>query len=194
MMQSEIGVRVFDTILEEKGADRTTRNSADFWRPFCAASGWDFSYERVHSLNDVDFFFSRPIKENIIIFSGHGSDSAGFHLSNDEVMDGTNQFAVHKKNFGKTIILSSCSIGKDPVLAANIKTSLNADNLFAYQHDVEDRFCFLFESMLLTMVEHRLQRKTSFGSAQFEEFLNSTDFLKTINKPYAREHPMKFFE
>lgn len=109
-------------------------------------------------------------------------------------MDGNNQVTVHKTNIGKTIILSSCSIGKNPELAANIKESLKANNLFAYQHDVQDRCCFLFESMLLTLIEHRLITHASFGRAQFNDFLASTDFLKTINKAYAREHPMLYFD
>jgi hypothetical protein len=193
-MPSSLSVRVFDTILRERGADRTTRNSADFWRPFCAASNWEFNYERIHSLDDVNFFFSRPIREDIIIFSGHGSDSRGFHLSNGDIIDGTNQFTIHQKNFDKTIILSSCSIGADAQLSTNIKNSLRAQNLFAYQHEMEDRFCFLFESMLLTLIDHRFERHASFGKVQFDEFKASTDFLKNINKPYAREHPLLFFE
>lgn len=83
------GVKVFDTILARRGNNTTSRNSADFWSAFCKASGWKFSYERIHSLADAEYFFSRKsIIEDIIIFSGHGHDEKGFQLSNDELIDG----------------------------------------------------------------------------------------------------------
>lgn len=82
------GIRVFDTILEDNAGDTVTRNSADFWRIFCQSSKWRFSYERVHSLDDLRFFFKKPIKENVIIFSGHGNKQDGYFLSNGQCFSG----------------------------------------------------------------------------------------------------------
>ncbi|MNE69827.1 hypothetical protein D3C80_1655780 [compost metagenome] len=73
------GIRVFDTVLDGKNTrDMVSRNSADFWRPFCKSAGWSFNYERIHSLDDLKYFFSKKIKEDIIIFSGHGNENGFF--------------------------------------------------------------------------------------------------------------------
>ena len=54
------GIRVFDTVLDGKHLkDTVSRNSADFWKPFCKSAGWEFSHERVNSLNDLEYFFSK---------------------------------------------------------------------------------------------------------------------------------------
>jgi hypothetical protein len=190
----KLKIRVFDTILEKTNGDTTGRNSADFWRPFCAASGWSFNYERVHSLEDINFFFGKPIKEEIIIFSGHGEKAGGFCLSNNEKIDGTQQINIHKRNEGKIIIFSSCSIGKNKTLADAIKSQFSAKNLFAYQHVVEDRFCFLNESILLTMMDHLFENgRKSYTENDFFDFTFSTDFMKNINCARVRNHPMLMF-
>lgn len=94
-----LSIRIFDTILSsDKAGDSASRNSADFWKAFCFSSGWSFNYERIHSLNDVEFFFCQTkIKEQVIIFSGHGDSQDGFRLSNDEVLDGNQNFEIPKK-------------------------------------------------------------------------------------------------
>ena len=144
------GVRVFESIVDGKNnKDTVTRNSADFWRAFCHSAGWDFSYERVHSLTDFEFFLSRKIKEDVIIFSGHGyagtESENGFHLSNSEVYSGQAEIKIPKKNHGKIVIFSSCLMGKNEQLAQQIKLALGADYLFVYKHLMRDRFCFLNE-------------------------------------------------
>jgi hypothetical protein len=186
------GIRVFDTILStNKNGDGVTRNSADFWKTFCAASGWKFNYERIHSLADVEYFFDNFIKEDVIIFSGHGCDSSGFVLSNGDVIDGSGGFLVNPKNHGKIIILSSCSIGKNKKLAGNIKTFFRAEYLFAYRHLMEDRFCFLNESILLTMIDKN--KRDTFTDVKFSEFQLQTNFMKNMNQRGVKNHPLLKF-
>jgi hypothetical protein len=80
------GVFVFDTQFDNK-ATATRRQSSRFWEEFCFAADWTFGYERVHSLDDVAFFLSkRIIPQPFIVFSGHGSDSRGWELSNGEAL------------------------------------------------------------------------------------------------------------
>lgn len=65
------GVRVFDTVLDGKNTrDMVSRNSADFWRPFCKSAGWSFNYERIHSLDDLKYFFQRKSKKTSLYFQG----------------------------------------------------------------------------------------------------------------------------
>lgn len=95
------GIRVFDTVLDGKNTrDMVSRNSADFWRPFCKSAGWNFNYERIHSLDDLKYFFSKKIKEDIIIFSGHGNEN-GFYFSNGDCLDGKSNSFIPVKTMGK---------------------------------------------------------------------------------------------
>lgn len=190
------GVRVFDTILDSRNLkDTVGRNSADFWKPFCKSAGWKFSYERVHSLNDLEFFFNRKIKEDVIIFSGHGNED-GFHLSNGEVLDPDffgrcKENAFTKKNHGKIIIFSTCLIGRNRALAADFKECFGAEMLFSYRHLMSDRFCFLNESVLLTMIEHCFDKKDRFTrDGDFKRFQDNTAFMKNMNEAYVKHHPM----
>jgi hypothetical protein len=188
-------IRVFDSILQKSRGNSAGRNASDFWRPFCDASGWKFNYERVHSLQDVEFFFSKKIKEEIIIFSGHGCDQDGFLLSNGDKIDGTQNFTKVAGNSGKIVIFSSCLIGGNKRLATSIKSSFAANTLFAYRHVIEDRFCFLNESILLTMLGHNLEteRKKSFTRNDFDDFSKKTNFMKNINQKSVRTHPLVMF-
>jgi len=184
------GVRVFDTVLNENHKDTVSRNSADFWKPFCQSAGWDFNYERVHSLEDLEYFLSRKIKEDVIIFSGHG-ESDGFHLTNKSCFDGNNLKALPEKNHGKLIIFSSCLIGKNEELANKLKSYFQASALISYREIMEDRYCFLHESILLSFIEHKFSRKkNSFTSNDFIEFQCHTEFMKNMNKDNVKLHPM----
>lgn len=186
------GIRVFDTILStHKNGDTAIRNAADFWRIFCAASGWEFTYERVHSLADIEYFFNQKIEEDVIIFSGHGCETDGFILSNEEVIDGRNTFTVDPENHGKTIIFSSCLIGKNRKLAEGIKSFFGAKYLFAYQQIVEDRFCFLNESILLMMMNRN--KRLTFTENKFLDFQLQTDFMKNMNQSSVKNHPLLMF-
>ncbi|MEC5211785.1 hypothetical protein RCH06_000318 [Polaromonas sp. CG_9.5] len=186
------GIRVFDTILStHKNGDSTIRNSADFWRTFCAASGWRFTYERVHSLADIEYFFKNYIEEDVIIFSGHVCKADGFILSNGEIINGTNNFIVNPKNHEKIIIFSSCFIGGNKKLAEKIKSFFGAKYLFAYQQIVEDRFCFLNESILLMMMNRN--NRTTFTENKFLNFQLQTDFMKNMNKSGVKNHPLLMF-
>ncbi|WP_200882632.1 hypothetical protein [Methylobacter sp. BBA5.1] len=185
------GVRIFDTVLDgKKIKDTISRNSADFWKPFCKSAGWDFSHERVHSLSDLEYFFSKKIKENILIFSGHGNED-GFWLSNGECFNGKNLKDFHSKNHGKVIIFSSCLIGNNESLTQDFKNYFSAQALFSYRHIMHDRFCFLNESILLTSIEHRFnQGKPSFTINDFIDFQSKTDFMKNMNGKHVKLHPM----
>ncbi|MEE9339153.1 MAG: hypothetical protein V3U87_13825 [Methylococcaceae bacterium] len=184
------GIRVFDTILDTKNLnDTVTRNSADFWAPFCKSAGWKFGYERVHSLDDLEYFFSKKIKEDIIIFSGHG-DENGFYLSNGDCFNGEDLKSFPKKNYGKTIIFSSCLIGKTE-LPSTLKDYFSAQAFFSYRHLMYDRFCFLYESILLTLIEHKqMKGKKNFTDNDFLNFQSETDFMKNMNEKNVKLHPM----
>ena len=187
------GIRVFDSILDSDNANTVDRNAADFWKPFCKSAGWGFNYERVHSLADLEYFFSKSIKENVIIFSGHGNQN-GFYLSNGEIFDGTNfTKGISVKNHGKIIIFSSCLMGKNIDLCHRLKNFFKADYLFTYQHLMCDRFCFLYESILLTTMEHKTQAKNSFTDNDFFNFKMQTDFMKNMNQKGVKNHPFLMF-
>jgi hypothetical protein len=185
------GVRVFDTVLDGRRIkDTVSRNSADFWKPFCKSAGWTFSHERVHSLSDLEYFFSKKIKEEVLIFSGHGNEN-GFYLSNGECFTGNEIKNFPHKNHGKLIIFSSCLIGKNEDLAQKLKSYFNSQVLFAYRHLMSDRFCFLNESILLTSIEHAFNKgKLSFTENNFIDFQIQTDFMKNMNEKHVKLHPM----
>ncbi|MCC5453153.1 hypothetical protein LMJ53_15640 [Rheinheimera sp. UJ51] len=192
-----ISVRVFDTILDErKLKDTVSRNSADFWKPFCKSAGWTFSHERIHSFADLKYLMSRKIKEDVIIFSGHGMED-GFYLSNGDML---NQEAIESilgeipsKNHGKIIIFSSCYMGKSAGLCQSLKDYFGARTLFAYQHLMADRFCFLFESILLSSIEQAWSKKEAFSLKDFEDFKTNTSFMKNMNEEKVKKHPMLMF-
>lgn len=188
------GIRVFDTVLDGKNTrDMVSRNSADFWRPFCKSAGWSFNYERIHSLDDLKYFFSKKIKEDIIIFSGHGNEN-GFYFSNGDCLDGKSNSFIPVKNHGKVIIFSSCLIGKSECTSQSLKLFFSAEALFSYRNLMLDRFCFLNESILLTSIEHKFNRgKGSFTGNDFIEFQIQTDFMKNMNEKHVKLHPMVMF-
>lgn len=183
-------IRVFDTVLSHKrNGDSVTRNSADFWKPFCDASDWGFNYERVHSLDDLEFFLSRKIKEDVIIFSGHGNEE-GFSLSNRDWIDESWGFSMPEKNRDKKIIFSSCLIGNNPDLCEELKTIFKASHLFAYKHKIQDRFCFTLESILLTLMD---EKNGNFTPSRFGNFQGNTDFIKNMNKKHTKVHPLVMY-
>ncbi|MEI7867467.1 MAG: hypothetical protein WCI11_06215 [Candidatus Methylumidiphilus sp.] len=181
------GVRVFDTILDSSNIkDTISRNSAD----------WKFSYERVHSLSDLSYFCSKKIKENVIIFSGHGNSTGGFYLSNGECFSPESDLSFPEKNHDKIIIFSSCLIGDNERLCLDFKKFFNAEHIFAYRHEMQDRFCFLNESILLTFFEHKTLTSFShpnFTKKDFEDFQDKTDFMKNMNESHRRLHPMVMY-
>lgn len=185
------GIRVFDTVLDGRNLkDTVSRNSADFWKPFCKSAGLNFSHERVHSLSDLEYFFSRKIKEDVIVFSGHGNEY-GFYLSNGECFTGNELKKFPQKNHGKVIIFSSCLIGKNKELAQNLKSYFNSQALFSYRNVMSDRFCFLYESILITLIDHLFQNgKNSFTENDFLNFQIKTDFMKNMNEKNVKIHPM----
>ncbi|MDK2126751.1 hypothetical protein [Parachitinimonas caeni] len=185
------GVRVFDTVLDTKRRrDTTTRNSADFWEVFCKAAGWSFGYERIHSLVDLTHFLGRGIHESFIIFSGHGNEEGFFLTNGDKVDSDSIADMMSPRNENKSIIFSSCLMGKDDEHCEALRVALKAKHLFSYRHSMQDRFCFLFESILLTLIE----QNQNFGRKEFEEFQAKTSFMTRINKAYVRSHPMKMYE
>ncbi len=183
------GVRVFDTVLDNKKIkDTVSRNSANFWGAFTKSAGWGFSYERVHSLHDMEHFLGRVIKEDVIIFSGHGSNS-GWHLTNGDVFHPGSLPAtcVSPKNHGKIVIFSSCLIGRSLQLCSQYKTFFSAKALFSYRHLMCDSYCFLNESILLSVIDDARGRIVS---AEFDEFQKNTLFMKNMNQKRVKLHPM----
>ena len=71
-----------------------------------------------------------------------------------------------------------------------IKKLLFAKRIFAYRHIMQDRFCFLNESILLTLIE----QKDSFNQKDFEDFQEKTKFMKNINQKHVKLHPMKMYD
>lgn len=190
-----ISVRVLDTILDDrKLKDTVSRNSADFWKPFCKSAGWSFSHERIHSYADLNFLMSKKIKEDVIIFSGHGNEN-GFFLSNGDRIDGKcdDLKEIHPKNHNKYIIFSSCLIGKASKTSEQLKDYFQAKRLFSYQHLMADRYCFLYESILLSSIEKALYKKDNFSESDFEAFKKNTMFMKNMNESHVKKHPMLMF-
>lgn len=189
------GVRVFDTVLNSKNIkDTVTRNSSSFWKEFCAVSGWSFSYERIHSFTDLKHFLSRTIKEDFIIFSGHG-DESGWHMTNGDVLSAASstEIKLHKNNIGKNIIFSSCLMANNEELCKNLKNNLQAKRLFAYKHLMLDAFCFLNESILLNQIE-QIEKRKCFTYNDFTAFQENTMFMKNLNIKHVKTHPMKMFD
>lgn len=187
------GVRVFDTVLDRKNIrDTSSRNSADFWKTFCLASNWRFSYERVHSLTDLSYFLNRKINESVIIFSGHGNID-GWHMTNGDVLNENNISGIHDGNTGKDIIFSSCLMAKNDELCKSLKTGLGAKRLFAYRKEMSDKDCFLNESILLTFIAKKLGQNQNFTEGDFLTFRKNTNFMKTLSEHNARVHPMEMY-
>lgn len=187
---NSLSVRVFDTILDSnKRKDTVSRGGSLYWKEFCNASGWGFSHERVHSSVDFNFFLSKKIHEDVIIINSHGSDE-GIWVSNGDVIVPDDVVELNEKNHGKIWIFSSCLIGSNPKLCDGFLSKFNAKKLFAYLHVMEDRFCYLNESILLTL----MQEKSSFGKRDFESFQENTAFMKNLNAKGVKKHPMVMFE
>jgi len=186
------GVRVFDTVLDSRNLkDTTTRSSSSFWKEFCQASDWSFSYERIHSLADLQVFLKKTIKEDFIIFSGHGNDS-GWHMTNGDALSPQtlSELDINDKNRNKNVIFSSYLMATNDDVCFKIKKLLFAKRIFAYRHIMQDRFCFLNESILLTLIE----QKDSFNQKDFEDFQEKTKFMKNINQKHVKLHPMKMYD
>lgn len=56
-----------------------------------------------------------------------------------------------------------------------------------------DRFCFLNESILLTLIDHSFDKKSVFTFKDFEQFQSQTNFMKNLNMAHIQKHPMKMF-
>lgn len=189
------GIRVFDTVLDGGNLkDTSSRHSAGFWREFCHASNWSFSYERIHSLKDLSFFLNRTIKENVIIFSGHGYND-GWHMTNGDILnaDSLANIRIHANNLGKDIIFSSCLMARNDDMCKSLKNIFCAKRLFAYNEEVQDRICFLNESILLMLIAKKLSKQRNFAAGDFLDFKENTNFMKTLNKRNARVHPMEMY-
>ena len=110
MSKCEISIRVFDTVLNGRHRSSTDRNYAEVWKAFAQMSGWKCYHERMHSLSDAEFFLGRAIREEVIVFSGHGCSTDGFLLSNGDWMtpDSVRECAPQPKTKDKIVILSVC--------------------------------------------------------------------------------------
>jgi hypothetical protein len=191
------GIKVFDTVLNHKNLnDTTSRNASDYWRSFAQAAGWNFSFERLHSLADFEYFMNRKIKETVIIFSGHGHQDDGFGFSNGDLLNLVSlaKIKLPEKNKGKTVIFSSCLLGKNTELCQKLKDFFGTNNLFAYQHTIKDQYAFLFESLLLSEMEMIYWKNQKFTENNFIEYQAKTDHIKNYNQDYVKNHPMKMYK
>ena len=201
------GIRVFDTILQDDEDGTTWEQSAEYWKEFCRASGWWFSYERVHSLADIKYFFGSEISiiwEPIVIFNGHGLDKddhengecKGWQLSNGDILNGDNDLLISDDNKHKIIFFSSCLIGKNKQMAEKLKALFRAEALFAYREEVYANFCYLVESYLFMLISKEYKR-TSPGrtplTTLYKKTVEATDPLKNINKRHAKNHPLVIY-
>ena len=186
----EISIRVFDTILDGRHRSSTDRNYADVWRAFSQLSGWKCYHERLHTLSDVGFFLGRAIREEVVIFSGHGCMIDGLLLSNGEYMtpESVSEYAPKPKTKDKIVILSACDIGESDELCLAYKEAFQAKALFAYKHAMQDRYCFLYDSILLTSIEKYGATKT-----MFESYQENTLFMKNLNQKGVKKHPMVMY-
>jgi hypothetical protein len=191
------GIKVFDTVLSHRNLnDTTSRNASDYWKPFAQAADWSFSFERLHSLADFDFFINRKIKENVVIFSGHGHQNDGFGFSNGELLNlaSLEKLKFPEKNKGKTIIFSSCLIAKNIELCRELKDFFSANSLFAYRHTIKDQYAFLFESLLLSEMEMVYLKTQKFTENNFIDYQVKTDHIKNYNQGFVKNHPMLMFK
>jgi hypothetical protein len=192
------GIRVFDTVLDtRRKKDTVGRNSSDFYKSFCSVSNWGFSHERIHSLSDMKYFLSRKIHEDVIVFSGHGNED-GFSLTNGDVFNpdtaAEDGIKLKPANQGKIIIFASCLIGKNVELCYSFREFFNAKHIFAYKHEVLDKYCFLYESILLSTIDYLWNEKNkAFTLTQFDEYQKNTAFMKNMNMKNVKTHPLVMF-
>lgn len=66
--------------------------------------------------------------------------------------------------------------------------------MFAYKHEVLDKYCFLYESILLSSIDYLWNEKNkSFNQSQFENFKKNTAFMKNMNMKGVKSHPLEMF-
>ncbi|MGO3890365.1 MAG: hypothetical protein ACTJHW_05255 [Paenalcaligenes sp.] len=183
-----MNIRLFDTILNINKKNTTDRNYQEIWNAYTKLKGWKFFYERMHSLSDANFFLSKTISEDVIIFSGHGGRSPSFILSNGESLmpEDLEMIDIKKTTENKFIIFAACGIGKDLKLLKKYKDALKAKRIFSYKHEISDEYCFLFESILMEFISRNLE----FNEKHFDEYREATFFLKNINARNVKTHPM----
>ena len=85
-------------------------------------------------------------------------------------------------------------MGKNDDLMDDIYALFSPMAVFAYTDVIHDKYCFLYESILLTMLEHKYVKGTSRISQEFFwDFQDETMFMKNMNKKFVNNHPMEFF-
>ncbi|GAB4298907.1 MAG: hypothetical protein Kow0090_14400 [Myxococcota bacterium] len=184
---TEKGVFLFDTRLDNHlNSDRKT---ADFWYRFCKAADWDFCYERVHSIADLKYFLGkRKIKQSVLIFSGHGTKTDGFHLTNRETLNDEVKLKIHESNKDKIILFSSCELGKNQELCRSLMDILQARALITYTDDIYDDISLIAEPFLLELIF------SGYNIPKAVEIVtDSLDPIKTLNKKSAKKFPMVCF-
>lgn len=81
-------------------------------------------------------------------------------------------------------------IGKNQSLVQNMQKFFNAKMVFAYKYSVYDYYCFLNESILLSLVAKRIEKNLNFTPRHFSAFLKNTNFMKNNNIEKIKNHPM----
>jgi hypothetical protein len=181
------GVFVLDSQLDR--SLYSDRQAADFWYRYCQSAGWAYGCERVHSLADLRFFLGRRrIREEVILFSGHGHRRRGLLLSNGERLAADTPLTLHPSNVQKVFILSSCEIGANRRLCQALVHKLRARALIVYTRPIRDDICFIVEPYLLQLIAARVpvQRAT----AAMRQLAGA---LKTLNRRRAKKFPLEVF-
>jgi len=183
---AKFGVFVFDTCLDT--SLYSDRQAADFWYRYCTSAGWAHGAERVHSIADLKYFLRRKIKENVLLFSGHGSQRKGFRLTNGEILDKKVDLSISRANSQKVIIFSACLMGANRALCEHLGNELKARAVIAYSKMIPDDLCFIAEPLLLQFLSTRIKPE--------EAVEKTNDALKELTplvQKRSRAFPLRCF-
>ncbi|KAF0154820.1 MAG: Uncharacterized protein FD159_2432 [Syntrophaceae bacterium] len=147
------GIMVFDTRLDS--GFRSKRQTAHFFEEYAYHAHWGFAAERIHNIESLKYFMEkRQIPGEIIIFSGHGHEKAGFSFCDGPMLNEETVIAPRKDNYGKILIFSSCLLGSNANLCMGLLEKFKAKALITYKTEMFDQYCFLAETFLLQILAH----------------------------------------
>ena len=85
-------------------------------------------------------------------------------------------------------------MGKNDNLMWDIFDLFKPLAVIAYTDTIHDKYCFLYESILLSIIEFRYQKSSKSDIEKiFEDFQDETMFMKNMNKKYSKSHPMQIY-
>jgi len=149
----DIEVLFLETSLDK--SPKSTRSQINYLREFLRHYRVDVAARQVHSLTDLKYFLgwasSRP-RCKVVHLVSHGSGTtsdAKLYLTDGTEVDlgkpeGRNVF----KNLERKILfLSSCRVGNAEGILTDVLHVSKATAIFSYTKKMNDRECFLIESM-----------------------------------------------